>query len=716
MLYNNRSRGKSAFSMGFFGTSKEEESQLRQAVLTTSETRQSYSSNTESSVYETADEMDSQVSPNIDITDHEKDNQGINTDETNNNHHTAATNVSPQGDDDSTVQGHEYSANPISDSNDDSDSSVPKNFSGIDGDNEEEEEEENRLNREYTIERIKSHKSLEAAAEEQIKEEESFIHPHSSSSTTFDKEKIYTVDELLYDGPDDKDNPHNWPKWKKWMITYTAAILCLVCSLGSSMYTGSVPEIMKRFGASQELCLAGLTFYLLGLAFGPALSGPLSEVFGRKPLYMFSLPIAMLFTMGVGLAKNIETILVLRFFCGFFSSPALAVASGTISDCWAINPAEQSFAVALFCLCPFLGPVLGPIIGGFAGEYKGWQWASAWVLLMFFGAVWPFTIILPETYKPIILARKAQKRGMKVEVPKLNIAFVKKVIKFNLFMPLKLLIEEPIVLVLSVYISFVFAVLFGFFEAFPVIFRGVHHMDLGISGLPFISVGIGLFLGVVTYVILDKTIFFPKNPDGSRGKRDADGNFIWGVPEKKLLNGKIGAPFLPIALFWLGWSGRSESIHWMAPTASGVFFGYGLILVFFSVVLYFSMSFPPIYVASAIAANNLLRYTLASVFPLFTVQCFENLGIGWAGSLFAFIALAMVPVPYVFGYFGPHLRARSKFGYAAYFKKLEEQKELQAAADAKKKNTNRTQEQSVNSSAVELEMSSESEKAVAEKV
>ena len=78
--------------------------------------------------------MDSQVSPNIDITDHEKDNQGINTDETNNNHHTAATNVSPQGDDDSTVQGHEYSANPISDSNDDSDSSVPKNFSGIDGD------------------------------------------------------------------------------------------------------------------------------------------------------------------------------------------------------------------------------------------------------------------------------------------------------------------------------------------------------------------------------------------------------------------------------------------------------------------------------------------------------------------------------------------------------------------------------------------------------
>ena len=86
-------------------------------------------------------------------------------------------------------------------------------------------------------------------------------------------------------------------------------------------------------------------------------------------------------------------------------------------------------------------------------------------------------------------------------------------------------------------------------------------MDLGISGLPFISVGIGLFLGVVTYVILDKTIFFPKNPDGSRGKRDADGNFIWGVPEKKLLNGKIEHRFANcIVLVGMEWKKRLDSL------------------------------------------------------------------------------------------------------------------------------------------------------------
>lgn len=513
----------------------------------------------------------------------------------------------------------------------------------------------------------KSQKELEKEGSE-----EQYLEGQGDSSDG--ENRIINISELDWDGPDDRENPQTWSKFKKWWITYTAAIMCLCCSLGSSLYTGGIPEIMVRFGASQELCLAGLTFYLVGLAIGPAIAAPLSEVFGRKPLYVLSWPIAMLFIMGVGLAKNIRTILVLRFFCGFFSSPALSIAGGTISDLWANSPSDQSIAVAIFCLCPFLGPVLGPIIGGFSAEYKNWQWAASWVLLMFFGLVWPFAILAPETFKPVILARRARKRGVNVESQKVDMEFLKKVAKNNLLLPMVLLFTEPIVLIMSVYIAFIFAVLFGFFEAFPVIFRGVYHMDLGISGLTFIGVGIGLVLGVIFYVLLDLFYYFPKNPDGTRGKRDEEGKIIFDPPESKLLVGKVGAVCLPIALFWLGWTGRTDSIHWLAPTASGVPFGFGLILVFFAVVLYFAMSFPPLIVASAIAANNLLRYLLASVFPLFTVQCFENLGIGWAGSLFAFIALLMVPVPFVFAWFGPRLRLRSKYTYAAYFKKLAEEK------------------------------------------
>ncbi|KAL6454537.1 TPO4 Polyamine transporter 4 [Candida maltosa Xu316] len=674
--------------MGLF----EEEAQLREAAAASQplqDSRQSMSSNTDLSAYETADEMyssKSNLADNIEPKEEkqeekeeeivEEKEEEIVEEKAIHNDDDKAIPTPNVHDDESTFDGH---GSPHAKHEDTDDSSITPQ--DLHRDHYDDVDEENRLNRQFTLERIRSHKSIEELGEEEIEQELESTTSKRVKSPTPDGEKIYTVQELDYDGPDDMNNPHNWPKWKKWIITYTGAILCLVCSLGSSMYTGGIPEIMIRFGASQELCLAGLTFYLLGLATGPTLGGPLSEVYGRKPVYVFSLPIAMLFTMGVGLSKNIGSILVLRFFCGFFSSPALSVASGTISDLWANDPAQQSFAVAIFCLCPFLGPVLGPIIGGFAAEHKDWKWAASWVLLMFFGAVWPFTIFSPETYKPVILTKIAQKRGLKVDAPKLNVAFFKKVVKFNLLLPLTLLATEPIVFILSLYISFIFAVLFGFFEAFPVIFRGVYHMDLGVSGLAFISVGVGMFLGIVLYILLDAYLFFPKNPDGTRGKRDENGNFVWDPPERKLLIGIIGAPFLPIALFWLGWTGRS-SVHWIVPILSGLPFGFGLILIFLAVVLYFAMSFPPMFVASAIAANNLMRYTLASVFPLFTVQCFENLGIGWAGSLFAFISLAMVPVPFIFAKYGPKLRERSKYGYIAFFKKMAQEKAAKEAAAA----------------------------------
>lgn len=486
--------------------------------------------------------------------------------------------------------------------------------------------------------------------------------------------------DLEWDGPDDKENPFNWPNWKKWFITFTVALVCLCVSLGSSLYVEGVPELEEKFGISQTLGLAGLTFYLVGLALGPVIAAPMSEMIGRRAIYLSTFPFSMLFTMGVGLAQNARTVLVLRFFAGFVASPPMSIAGGTISDVWGNLPEEMSIAMALFCVGPFLGPVIGPIVGGFAAEYKGWRW-TMWVSLMFSGAILPFLIMCPETFKAAILKSRAEKRGIKLIKQKIDFAYLKFAVSAFLLRPLEMLVVEPIVCLTSIYIAFVFAVLFGFFEAFPIIFKGVYRMDSAVSGLPFIGVGIGLILGVIAYIVLDKVKYFPKNPDGTRGKRDEEGKLIWDPPEKKLLVAEVGAIFLPISLFWLAWTSKA-SIHWIAPTLSGIPFGFGLIWVFFGVILYYSMSFPPAYVASALAANNLLRYIMASVFPLFTVQMYTKLHIDWATSLLAFIALAMVPIPFAFRKYGPTLRQKSKYGYAAFFKMLAMKKAAAEAAQA----------------------------------
>lgn len=479
---------------------------------------------------------------------------------------------------------------------------------------------------------------------------------------------------LNWDGPQDMDNPHNWPGWKKWYTTMTAAILCLVVTMGSSLYVTGVTEMVLRYGMNQTLALSGLTFYLLGLA--TVIGAPLSEVFGRKPIYLCSLPLSMLFEMGVGLSNgHMRIILPLRFLSGVFASPALSIASGTIVDIFDID--QISIAMTFFCTAPFLGPIISPVVGGFATEEKGWRW-STWIQLLAGGMIMPFIIFMPETNKTVILIKRAKKRNVNLKKPTKEEMkqFLKLTLTITVFRPLKMLVVEPIVLVFSIYVAFIFAVLFAFFEAYPLIFRGIYGMGIGTSGLTFIGIGIGLWIGACFYLWFDRRYFFPKAPNGiidthfhdikrttpMRGHRDQHGHLIPLKPERFLNVTKIGSFALPIALFWLGWTSRA-SVHWMAPVAAGVPFGFGLILIFFSVIMYFSTSYPPLVVASAMAANNMLRYVVSCVFPLFTIQMYEKMGIDWASSFFGFVCIAMIPVPWIFSRYGPYMRKVSKFGF-----------------------------------------------------
>ncbi|SCU79650.1 LAFA_0B04632g1_1 [Lachancea sp. 'fantastica'] len=481
--------------------------------------------------------------------------------------------------------------------------------------------------------------------------------------------------QLDWDGPLDSDNPHNWPTWRKWFTTMSAAVLCLVVTMGSSLYVNGVPRMVAEYHYDQTLAISGLTFYLLGLS--TVVGAPLSEVFGRKIIYIVSLPLSMLFTMGVALSGGkMRVVLPVRFFSGVFASPALSVASGTIMDIW--DQDEVSVAMSFFCLAPFLGPIISPIIAGFATEKEGWRWAT-YIQLFAGGLIMPFLVLMPETHKGVILIKRARKR--KLNLIELSTQakkdFLKMTLTITVFRPIKMLAVEPTVLFFSIYVAFIFAVLFAFFEAYPVIFRGVYHMTTGVAGLAFIGIGIGLWLGSLFYIFYDRRYFFPKAPEGTpplvstsskrtkpyRGHRDPDtGELIVLKPEVLLDICKIGSIALPISLFWLGWTGRS-SVHWMAPMAAGVPFGFGLILIFFSVIMYFSTCYPPLFVASALAANNLLRYVTSCVFPLFTIQMYEKLKISWASSLFGFICIAMIPIPWIFARYGETMRQNSTFGF-----------------------------------------------------
>ena len=177
-----------------------------------------------------------------------------------------------------------------------------------------------------------------------------------------------TVTAQDWTGPDDPENPRNWPRWQRVYHTTVPALFCFAVTFGTSVYTPGYPAVAKEFNVSSTAALLPLSLYTLGLAFGPILAAPISETLGRRIVYLISALVSALFTLGAGFSHNFAALLITRFFAGFFGSPVLAVGGGTNVDIWA--PVDLAASTAVFLFAPFLGPAIGPAVGGFAAQYK----------------------------------------------------------------------------------------------------------------------------------------------------------------------------------------------------------------------------------------------------------------------------------------------------------------------------------------------------------
>lgn len=105
--------------------------------------------------------------------------------------------------------------------------------------------------------------------------------------------------------------------------------LNLTCStFASSVYTPGIDSVIREFDVSFEVALLPYVLYVLGLAFGPLISSPASETLSRKTVYVTTIPVFALFTLGAGFSQSITSLIVCRFFAGLFASPGLAIGAG----------------------------------------------------------------------------------------------------------------------------------------------------------------------------------------------------------------------------------------------------------------------------------------------------------------------------------------------------------------------------------------------------
>jgi multidrug resistance protein len=196
---------------------------------------------------------------------------------------------------------------------------------------------------------------------------------------------------------------------------------------------------------------------------------PLSEMVGRKPVYVATLLVAVIFEIPCAVAPNIGTLIVCRALDGLAFSAPMTLVGGTLADLW--KNEERGVPMAAFSAAPFLGPTVGPLVGGFLFDAAGWRWLY-WIQLILSGIAWcMITFTVPETYTPTLLKARAEKLRKIENDPKyvteqeLDTRPLGEKLRIFLIRPLQLLILEPIVMCLAIYMSVLYGLLYMFFVA-----------------------------------------------------------------------------------------------------------------------------------------------------------------------------------------------------------------------------------------------------------
>ena len=124
------------------------------------------------------------------------------------------------------------------------------------------------------------------------------------------------------------------------------AFTCFTVAFNSAVITADLEGVAKEFNVSLEVSLLTITMFVIGFGVGPLAFAPLSELYGRKPVYVLTLALAVIFEIPCAVSQNIGTLLVCRLIDGIAFSAPMTLVGGTLADLW--KNEERGVPMAVF--------------------------------------------------------------------------------------------------------------------------------------------------------------------------------------------------------------------------------------------------------------------------------------------------------------------------------------------------------------------------------
>ncbi|HEY4431472.1 MAG TPA: multidrug effflux MFS transporter [Paenibacillus sp.] len=177
-----------------------------------------------------------------------------------------------------------------------------------------------------------------------------------------------------------------------------AVILGSITTIGPlsiDMYLPALPTLVADFGTTAALVQLSLTFFLLGLASGQLVAGPLSDVYGRRRPLFIGMFIYAISSVLCAFSPSIGLLVALRFIQGLAGSVGVVVSRAAVRDLYSGSELTKFFS--LLMIVNGLGPILAPVIGGQLLRVTTWQ--GIFLVLFAAGIIFCLTILfrLPET-------------------------------------------------------------------------------------------------------------------------------------------------------------------------------------------------------------------------------------------------------------------------------------------------------------------------------
>ena len=419
--------------------------------------------------------------------------------------------------------------------------------------------------------------------------------------------------------------------------------------------TPTAPQILQEFHSHNTLDQTLLvTIWELGEGIGPFFIAPLSERFGRLPVFHIGNLLALCCLIATALSVNIPMVIAFRFLTGCFLS-ILTLGPAIVGDLFRME--QTGVTMALVMGTQMIADFISPVAGAYIAQDLGWRW-SIWLAVIVLGFFSLFLlIVLRETYAVVILRRKADRLQKENADGKTyhskHQARVDASTMFESAMrPMQMLAQSPILILTTSYmalkyalVSLILATLTEVMEStYPTVF------SRGSIGLTFLSLAIGNTIALIFYALTsDRYVIHQREKKGEAFK-----------PESRLVHLLLAAIILPLGFIIYGWT-LAFHVQYIVPLIGTCVAGFSMTLSTLPIETYI-VDVYKIHAASAIAAGVIFRATSGAFLPLIGPPLYQSIGLGWGNTVLALIAAVFIPPLGALIRYGDWFRSRERFG------------------------------------------------------